>query len=50
MTDRAAFLVTSARWIPSVQRPEPLRMQPRGKVHFEQPAVSALNDLLERIA
>jgi hypothetical protein len=42
--------MTFARWIPSVQRPEPLRMQPRGKVHFEQLAVSALHNLLERIA
>jgi hypothetical protein len=39
----------SARWIPSVQRPEPLRMQPKGKVHFEQLAVSALHHLLEWI-
>jgi hypothetical protein len=48
LTDRAAFPVMSARWIPSVQQLEPLRMQPRGKLHFERLGAFALHHLLER--
>jgi hypothetical protein len=33
--------VTFARWIPSVQRLEPLRMQPEEKGHFERLVVFA---------
>jgi hypothetical protein len=47
LTGRAAFPLKCAREFLSIRRLEPLRMLPRGTVHFEPLAVFAFHHLLE---